>query len=224
MPSDPDRAYASLGNYVFNKDVLVDALEKVQGDNQHDFGKHVIPGLLDTGKIFAYDFSQNSIPGSMPFEEQGYWRDVGTIPAFFEANMDMLGEQPRFELHNAQWPIHPASYNGPAAKILNGDIQNSIISEGVLIKGARIVNSVIRRDVTIEEDVTVEDSIIMDHTVLKKGCRLKRVIVDKFNVLAEGERIGFSLDTDRLHCACHRDPSGISIIPKGERMSKRPPW
>jgi glucose-1-phosphate adenylyltransferase len=102
--------------------------------------------------------------------------------------------------------------------------RNSFIAEGVVVRDARIVNSVIRRDVTIEDDVLVEDSIVMDHTVLKRGCRLKRVIVDKFNVLAEGERIGFGPDADRLQCACHRDPSGISVVPKGERLMKRPPW
>jgi len=138
--------------------------------------------------------------------------------------MDMLGKEPLFELHNKQWPIHPAEYEGPAAKIMQGDIRNSFIAEGVVIGSARIVNSVIRRDVFIEDDVIVEDCIIMDHSVVKKGCRLKRVIVDKFNILAEGEKIGIHPKEDRLHCACHRDPSGISIIPKGERMLKRPPW
>jgi len=224
LPNDPSRAYASLGNYIFNKDVLIDALEKAQGTNQNDFGKHIIPGLIGTRTVFAYDFSTSVIPGSLPYEEKGYWRDVGTIPAFFDAHMDMLGEHPLFELQNKRWPIHPAEYQGPAAKILKGDIQNSFIAEGVVIRDARIVNSVIRRDVMIEHDVVVEECIIMDHTVIRKGCRLKRVIVDKFNVLAEGERIGFGPDADRLQCACHRDPSGISIVPKGERLMKRPPW
>lgn len=224
MPNDPDRAYASLGNYIFNREVLIDALDRAQDEGQHDFGRHIIPGLIDGHGVYAYDFATNVIPGSMVYEEQGYWRDVGTIPAFFESNMDMLGEQPRFELHNAQWPIHPTSYDGPAAKVLKGDIRNSIISEGVVIRDARVVNSVLRRDVAIEDDVVVEDSIIMDHTILRKGCRLRRVIVDKFNTLAEGERIGFDPDADRLHCACHRDPSGIAVIPKGERMKKRPRW
>jgi len=224
MADDPQRAYASMGNYIFNKEVLLDALVKGQEKDQHDFGTHLLPDLVDTGKVFAYDFAANIIPGFMPYEEQGYWRDVGTIPAFFDAHMDMLGERPKFELHNRQWPIHPSEYQGPSAKILKGDIQNSFISEGALIKDARIVNSVIRRDVVVEEDVVIEDCIIMDHSVIKKGCRLKRVIVDKFNELAEGERIGFGPDADRLHCACHRDPSGISIIPKGERLMKRPPW
>ncbi len=224
MADDPHRAYVSMGNYVFNTDVLIDALVRGQQKNQHDFGSHLLPDLVPTGKVFAYDFASNVIPGASPFEEQGYWRDVGTIPAYFNAHMDMLGRRPLFALHNKLWPIHPAEYQGPAAMILEGDIRNSFIAEGVIVENARIVNSVIRRDVAIESDVVIEDSIIMDHCVIRTGCRLKRVIVDKFNVLDEGEQIGFDPDTDQLHCACYRDPSGIAIIPKGERMTKRPPW
>jgi glucose-1-phosphate adenylyltransferase len=224
MSDDQARAYVSMGNYIFNKDVLLNSLVKGQEKDQHDFGSHLLPDLVDTGKAFAYDFAANIIPGVQSSEEQGYWRDVGTIPAYFDAHMDMLGEQPKFELHNKLWPIHPSEYQGPSAKILKGDIRNSFLSEGVLIKDARLINSVIRRDVVIEEDVVIEDCIVMDHSVIRKGCRLKRVIVDKFNELAEGEQIGFGPDADRLHCACHRHPSGISIIPKGERLMKRPPW
>ncbi len=224
MADDPKRAYVSMGNYIFNKDVLMEALIRSQDKNQHDFGRHIIPDLVNTGNVFAYDFSSNMIPGSQAYEEKGYWRDVGSIPVFFDAHMDMLGKEPLFELHNKQWPIHPAEYEGPAAKIMQGEIRNSFIAEGVVIGDAKVVNSVIRRDVIIEDDVVVENCIIMDHSVVKKGCRLKKVIVDKFNVLAEGEQIGIHPKQDRLHCACHRDPSGIAIIPKGERMLKRPPW
>ncbi len=224
MADDPKRAYVSMGNYIFNKDVLMEALIRSQDKNQHDFGRHIIPDLVNAGNVFAYDFSSNIIPGSQAYEEKGYWRDVGSIPVFFDAHLDMLGKEPLFELHNKQWPIHPAEYEGPAAKIMHGDIRNSFIAEGVVIGSAKVVNSVIRRDVIIEDDVVVESCIIMDHSVVKKGCRLKRVIVDKFNVLAEGEQIGIDPKEDRLHCACHRDPSGIAIIPKGERMLKRPPW
>ncbi len=224
MTDDPGRAYVSMGNYIFNRDVLLEALDRGQRKNQHDFGTHLLPDLVGSGKVFAYDFAANVIPGLLPYEERGYWRDVGTIPAFFAAHMDMLGARPAFELHNKQWPIHPAEYAGPAAKIMEGDIRNSYIAEGVVIGRARIVNSVIRRDVTIEDDAVVEDSIIMDHSVISKGCRLRKVIVDKSNVLAENERIGYSAEEDLLSCACHRDPSGIAVIPKGERMTIRPPW
>jgi glucose-1-phosphate adenylyltransferase len=221
LPDDPSRVYASMGNYIFSKDALIDSLRKGQERKQHDFGAHVIPGLLGTGKVFAYDFAENVIPGTMPYEERGYWRDVGTLSSYFDANLDMLGEDPRFELRNRLWPIHPPQYDGPAAKIIAGDIRNSVVSEGVVIKGARIVNSTIRKNVIIEEGVSVEDCIIMDHTVLQKGCRLRRVIVDKFNTIAEGERIGFDNEKDRNFCGCYLDASGLAVIAKGERLMKR---
>ncbi|OGW39435.1 MAG: glucose-1-phosphate adenylyltransferase [Nitrospirae bacterium RBG_13_39_12] len=216
MPNDPSHAYVSMGNYIFNTDILLEALAKAQRKKQHDFGAHVIPGLVETEKVFAYDFATNKIPGTMPYEEEGYWRDVGTIPAFFEANMDMLGESPLFELDNKLWPIHPSGYEGPATKILRGDIRNSIIAEGTVIHKAKIRNSIIRSDVTIENDVSVEDCIIMDNAVLKKGCKLRKVIVDKLNVIDEGEEIGFEPEKDRFRC--HIDSSGIALIPRGGKL------
>ncbi|MEW6116556.1 MAG: glucose-1-phosphate adenylyltransferase [Nitrospirota bacterium] len=218
MPGDHERAYVSMGNYLFNTGVLLDALARAQRKKQHDFGAHVIPGLLETGKIFAYDFATNSIPGTMPYEEEGYWRDVGTITAFFDAHMDMLGEAPVFQLYNRLWPIHPSLYEGPATRILKGDIRNSIISDGTIIHRAKVRNSVIRTGVTIESDVTIEDCIIMDDVVLKEGCRLKRVIVDKLNVIKEKEQIGFDIERDRFHC--HIDPSGIRVVPKAGMLLK----
>ncbi len=221
LPDDPTRVYASMGNYIFSKQVLIDSLLKSQEHKHHDFGAHIIPGLLETQKVFAYDFAENQIPGAMPYEERGYWRDVGTLSAYFNAHRDMLGPTPRFELRNKAWPIHPPQYDGPAAKIIAGDIRNSVIAEGVVINGATIVNSTIRKNVIIEEDVSIEDCIIMDHTVLKKGCRLRRVIVDKFNTIAEGERIGFDPESDRNFCGCYLDQSGMAVIAKGERLMKR---
>jgi glucose-1-phosphate adenylyltransferase len=216
MPGAPDRALVSMGNYLFSREVLFEALQ-CGADNQHDFGKHVLPSLIGSGKVFAYDFATNVVPGTKPFEERGYWRDVGTIPAFFQAHMDMLGEMPVFDLHNKQWPIHPGRYEGPAASILKAEIENSVISEGAIIRNAKIVHSIIRSDVVIEDGAIVEESIIMDHTVIKKGCRLKRVIVDKFNVIAEGTSIGFDAEADRRAGAYHFDGSGIVVVPKAER-------
>lgn len=221
MPDDPSRVYASMGNYIFSRQVLVDSLIKGQERKQHDFGAHVIPGLLESGKVFAYDFAENVIPGSQPYEEKGYWRDVGTLSAYFDAHFDLLGEEPKFELQNRRWPIHPPQYDGPAAKILGGDIRNSVIAEGVVIKGARIVDSTIRKNVMIEEGVSVEDCIIMDHTILQKGCRLRKVIVDKFNTIGPGEEIGFDREKDKNYCGCFIDPSGLAVISKGERLMKR---
>lgn len=221
MPGDPSRVYASMGNYIFSRQVLIDVLMKGQDRKQHDFGNHIIPGMVDTGKVFAYDFGENVIPGVKSYEEQGYWRDVGTIPAYYEATMDMLGDYPKLELRNRQWPIHPPQYDGPAAKILSGEIRNSVIAEGVVINGARIVNSIIRKNVVIEEGASVEDSIIMDHTELQEGCRLRKVIVDKFNTIGAGEEIGIDREKDQAYCGCHLDASGIAVISKGERLMKR---
>ncbi len=220
MPDDPTRAYVSMGNYIFNKGVLLDALARAQRKKQHDFGAHVIPDLVDTGKVFAYDFATNIIPGTMDHEEKGYWRDVGTISAYFDAHMDMLGESPLFEVDNRLWPIHPSGYEGPAVRILRGDIRNSMIAEGTVIRKARIRNSIIRSGVVIEDNVSIEDCIVMNHAVIKKGCSLRRVIVDKLNIINEGERIGFDPDKDRFRC--HIDPSGIAIIPRGGRLMRKP--
>jgi len=218
MPDNRDLAYVSMGNYLFNRDVLLDALAKSQRKKQHDFGAHVIPDLVHSGKVFAYDFGTNIIPDTKPYEEKGYWRDVGTIASFFEAHMDMLGKSPRFELNNRFWPIHSSGDRGAAAKVLRGEITNSIISEGTTIYDARIKNSIIRSNVIVEEDVSVEDCIILDHSVLKRGCKLRKVIVDKLNVIKENEQIGFNPEKD--HFRCHIDPSGIAILPREGRPIK----
>jgi glucose-1-phosphate adenylyltransferase len=218
IPDDPAHAYVSMGNYIFNKEVLCDALAKAQRKKQHDFGAHVIPGLIETKKVFAYDFASNIIPGTMPYEEKGYWRDVGNIKAYFEANVDMLGETPLFDLNNALWPILPSGYEGPSTKILRGDIRNCVIADGSIIHRAKIRNSIIRSGIVIEDDVSVEDCIIMDQVVLKKGCSLRKVIVDKLNMIQEGEKFGFEPDKDRFRC--HIDSSGIAIIPKRGRPIK----
>lgn len=218
MPTDPTRAYVSMGNYVFSRDVLLTSLADAERKNQHDFGAHVIPSLVGNGTVFAYDFATNVIPGTTAYEEPGYWRDVGSIPAYFEAHRDLLGEKPKFELDNSSWPIHTSGGYGPAAKFLRADIRNSIIADGVVIKKAKIRNSVIRSGVLIEDNVVVEDSIVMDKVVLRRNSRIKRVIIDKLNVIDEGEEIGFDPEADRFKC--HIDASGIAIVPKAGRKRK----
>jgi glucose-1-phosphate adenylyltransferase len=218
IPDDPDRAYVSMGNYIFDRQILVEGLAKAQRKKQHDFGAHVIPEMVKTRKVFAYDFATNVIPGEMPYEEKGYWRDVGNIAAYFDAHMDLLGSSPRFDIYNRFWPIHPSGYEGPPTKIIKGDIRNSIIAEGTVIRSAKIKNSVIRAGCMIEDGVTVEDCLIMEQTVVKKGASLKRVIIDKHNVIEEGARIGFDPDKDRFRC--HIDASGIAIIPRSSKLMK----
>ncbi|MBI4838432.1 MAG: glucose-1-phosphate adenylyltransferase [Nitrospirae bacterium] len=218
IPNDSKHAYCSMGNYLFNTDVLIDALVDAQKNKQHDFGAYVIPSLVKTKQLFAYNFSNNIIKGIKPYEEKGYWRDVGTIKAYWEAHQDLLGEKPVFDLNNELWPIRPSYSKMPPAKILSGEIVNSMISSGALIKNATIINSLLRRGVTVEDGVEVRDSIIMDRVTLKKGCRLNKVIVDCCNVIEEGVHIGAG--SKEHYMRAHLDPSGITVIASEMQSAK----
>jgi len=218
MPEDPEKAYVSMGNYIFNKDALLTALANAQRKKQHDFGAHVLPDLVETRRLFAYDFAENKVPGIKPYEEIGYWRDVGTIEAFYKAHMDMLGKRPLFELNNPNWPIFSGGFEGPAAKILKGNIQNSIIASGCIIHRAKIINSIIRSNVVIGDGSVIEDSIVMDNVIIGKDCRLKHVIIDKLNIIEDNEEIGIDPLKDRFRC--HIDHSGIAIVPRSGRKMR----
>ncbi len=219
MPNDPTRAYCSMGNYIFSTDILIKGLMEAERKKEYDFGRHVIPNLLNQGeRLFAYDFAGNRISGFKSYEEEGYWRDVGTIKAFWEAHQDMLGEKPRFDIHNDLWPIRPSRNEMPATKIMGGEILNSIIAEGTVIQKAKIVNSVIRKGVVIEDGVAVRDSIIMDNVLLKKGCKLNRTIVDAYNIIEDGVHIGY--DSEKPYWRTKIDSSGISVIASDEKTAR----
>jgi len=219
MPGDSTRAYCSMGNYIFNADILIEGLIEAERNKEYDFGRHVIPNLLKKGRrLFAYDFAVNKVPGVRRYEEAGYWRDVGTIDAFWKAHQDMLGEKPAFEIHNELWPIRPSQNDLPATKIIGGEITNSIIAEGSVIHKARVINSVIRKGVTIEDGVEVRDSIIMDSVVLKKGCMLNKTIVDSYNVIEAGVKIGH--DSKEPYFRVAMDSSGISVVASEKQTGK----
>ncbi len=212
MPADPTKAYVSMGNYIFNSDFLVKVLTEAQERKFHDFGAHILPSLVGKARMYAYDFGTNQVPGTKPYEEKGYWRDVGTIKAYYEAHMDMLGEEPKFELDNRDWPIYPSGQKAPASKFLKVQIDDSIIAEGVRVQDATIRRSIVRTGVVIESGTVVEDSILMEGTTVQRGCHLKGVIVDKHNVIKAGTRIGFEPEEERF--GLHIDPSGIRVIPR----------
>ncbi|KKM67202.1 hypothetical protein LCGC14_1473510 [marine sediment metagenome] len=220
MPGDPTRSLVSMGNYIFSRDVLLESLARAESRKQDDFGKHIIPDLVDSGKVFAYDFESNRVPGLKPYEEPGYWRDVGTIKAFYDAHMDSLGEKPRFDLNNPDWPIFTGTDTGlSSARIFKGTIQNSLVSEGTQILGGKIKDSIIRSGVTVEPGAVIDGCVLMDGVVVKRGARLCRVIVDKNNVIEEKTEIGFDPEQDRF--LCHIDPSGIAVIPRGGKTKMR---
>jgi len=215
MPGDATRAYASMGNYLFGRDVLVEALvEDARRSTDHDFGRTIIPELLQQRAVFAYNFLDNVVPGVQPYEERGYWRDVGTIGAYWQAHMDLLGPRPALNLDNARWPILTAPHPGPSARVLEGEIRDALIGEGSLIDGGVVHRSILGRGVRVMRGAVVEESIIMDRTVVSEETVLRRTIVDRFNVVPPGTRIGEDAEADRLRY--HVDPSGLVVLPRGQ--------
>ena len=216
MPTDPTRAYASMGNYLFSTEALLAVLsDKTLGAGaEFDFGKSVLPVIYKKMRTYAYDFALNILPGLKSHEEKAYWRDVGTIESFYQSHMDILGEFPRFDLNNHRWPIHSERHDGPPARILDGRLLNSVIGDGSLIEKSSITNSILGRGVEIEEGAIIEDSIIMDFCRIGKGSRLKRVIVDRFNTVAAQSVIGYDREKDsQLYFV---DSSGLVVIPRGK--------
>jgi glucose-1-phosphate adenylyltransferase len=191
MPQDPTRAFSSMGNYLFRTDLLIRLLERdASRPGSHDFGRNILPDIVGTQRVMAYDFLQNEVPGVQPHEEPGYWRDVGTLEAYWQANMDLLGERPLFDLRNGEWPILAGTY----------------------IVEAQIRRSVIGRGVRIEPGAVVEDCVILDGVRIGANCRLRRVIADRFSTVPADRNIGYDLSEAREHF--HVSPSGLVVIPK----------
>ena len=216
IPGLPGRALVSMGNYIFKRQPLVESLlADARRSTDHDFGRSIIPEMVETGRVYAYDFEANEVPGVKPYEEQGYWRDVGTIEAYWESHMDLLGESPRFDLDNNAWPIRTGVHPGPPARFIGSDIDNGQVGEGSLIKRAIVRNSILGRSVWVNEGAVIEDSIVMDHTTVGKGARLRRAIVDRYNIIPSDTEIGYDAEEDRRRY--HVDRSGIVVVPRGGR-------
>lgn len=213
MPDDPGRAYASMGNYLFTAGALVRALREAHRRGDTDFGQHVLPRLLANHRVFAYDFTRNVIPGLKTHEEPAYWRDVGTIDAYFEAHRDTLGAEPRLDLFNPQWPIYSSNYQGPVARVISGEIDNCLLGTATEIHNARLRNSIIRREAVVEDNAEIEDCIIMDYVRVRRGSCLRRTIVDRHNLIERNSRIGFDPEADRRSYTV--SPSGVVVVPRG---------
>ncbi len=223
MPGNAARSYASMGNYLFRTDVLIEALQEAKERGEKDFGRDVLPRMIRSHRVYAYDFATSRVPGLRPYEEPAYWRDVGTLDAYYDANMDTLGLQPRINLFNWRWPILSRDYQGPVASIVKAEIANSDIAAGTLLHDVKVSNSIIRREVVLEEGAEIEDSIIMDYSIVRRGARIRRAIVDRYNVVGEGDRIGFDLAADRARH--HVTDSGIVVVPKAPfRADTRRYW
>jgi glucose-1-phosphate adenylyltransferase len=217
IPGKKDLIYASMGNYIFNPKILTEALEQdSHSDTSHDFGKDIIPSLIRSKNVYAYDFSHNNIPGVRRYEEKGYWRDVGTIDSFFEAHMDLLGPKPKLDLANGQWPIYGSTLHCPPAKVNDSTITNSLISEGCVIEKVKIENSVLGRQVVVDEGVEIKDCVIMDFAHIKKNSKIKKTVIDRFNTVEPNSSIGADSKKDKeKHFVSKR---GVTVVKRGPRQ------
>ena len=221
IPGRPNEAFASMGNYLFNKAVLIELLYEDAADveSSHDFGKDILPRIFNKSRVFAYDFRRNHIPG-LTKKEIGYWRDVGTIKAFWEANMDLRNVKPEFNLYNKKWPIKTANYGTPPAKFVfnedgrRGQAIDSIVAEGSIISGGIVQKSVIGRDVSIDSGAVVINSLLMDRVKIGKNCKINMAIIDKDVEVPPGTTLGYDLEQDKNRFFVD-DESNIIVIPKG---------
>ena len=223
IPGQPEWALISMGNYVFETKLLLDALEGDASNRQssHDFGSDILPRLVREGrKVYAYDFRKNRIPTALKGEEPSYWRDVGTIEAYYEANMDVKTVDPSLNLYNRSWPIRTVAYSDAPAKFVfdeegrRGMALNSVVSEGSIISGSLVRDSVIGRNVRIHSFCLIEDTIIMNRVEIGRRCQIRRAIIDKNVYIPPETKIGCAADEDRKRYFV--SDSGIVVIAREE--------
>lgn len=199
MPGQPGMALASMGIYVFEMDVLLRALEDdaANPESHHDFGKDIIPALIGTGRVFSYAFYDENKKAAK------YWRDVGTLDAYFEANMDLCQVNPEFNLYDPEWPLRTYMPQAPPAKFVfaedwrRGEALDSVISQGCIVSGSRIHGSILCPNVRVHSFCTIEQSILMPGVRVGRHAQIRRAIVDRDVIIPRGGRIGFDLEEDR---------------------------
>jgi glucose-1-phosphate adenylyltransferase len=217
IPGRPGWCLASMGNYVFHGEVLKEELKRdAEDDNSsHDFGKDILPWMTSNHDVYAYDFHRNLVPGEKE-QNRGYWRDVGTIEAYYEANIDLRSVEPLLNLYNPEWPLRTAEYHEGPTKFTfdedgrRGEALNSIICEGCILAGGRVADSVLGRRVFVDNGARIEESVVMDNCHIGPGARVRRAILDKNAVIPAGEQIGYDLEKDRDRY--HVSETGIVVV------------
>ena len=225
IPGRPDMCLASMGNYIFETEVLTDEVKRdaLDSNSSHDFGKNIIPKMLNDGRrIYVYDFSQNEYTG-MSASERGYWRDVGSIDSYWQANMDLLNYQPELNLYCTDWPLRTYNYNFPPAKFIweeedrVGMATNSMVSEGCIISGGSISRCILSPLVIINSFANVTDSILMENVNVGRYCEIKKAIIDKNVTIPPYTKIGFDIEEDKNR-GFLVSQGGITVVPKGAKL------
>jgi glucose-1-phosphate adenylyltransferase len=222
-PKNSNKCHASMGIYCFNRELLIQALiaDAEDPNSSHDFGRDVVPRLIDTHRIFAFNFVDENQ------KDAQYWRDIGTIEAYYEANMDLVAVAPVFNLYDQHWPIRTYQRQYPPAKFVfaqegrrMGIAVDSIVSMGSIVSGGRVTNSILSPDVRINSYTEVEDSILFSHVNIGRYSRIRRAIIDRQIQVPEGTEIGFNLEEDRKKY--HVTDTGIVVVVPEQRMFEEP--
>jgi glucose-1-phosphate adenylyltransferase len=219
LPDAPDQVFASMGNYVFTTDVLLDALRRDSADesSRHDMGGDIVPMLTEAGRAEVYDFRDNDVPG-VDDRERGYWRDVGTLDAYYDAHQDLISVTPVFNLYNRDWPILTNPGILPPAKVVNGgSVPDSLISPGVIVSGSQVRGSVLSPGVRVHDGSWVDGSVLAHGAVIGPGAVVRRAILDKNIVVGAGVRIGVDREHDLARGATI-SAGGITVYGKGLRI------
>lgn len=222
MPGNKSNSLCSMGIYIFKAEVLADAVTRdaANESSTHDFGKDILPALFHKKKIMAYNFMDNPVPGTTQ-HERGYWRDVGSIDAYWKASMDLVSVSPVFNLYNHAWPIKTARDMHPPAKFVFADERHerigmatdSLVCDGVIISGGKINRSIISPAVRINSFANIDESIILDHVNIGRHAKIRRAIIDKEAIISPNTTIGFDPEEDRKRF--YVSPEGIVVVAKG---------
>lgn len=217
IPGDPNLVYASMGNYIFSAETLLDELktDAANPDSIHDFGRNILPSMVNRSELYAYNFQTNRIPGD-PDDQTPYWRDVGTIESYYDASMDLRAVSPALNLYNRQWTLRTAGYSDAPAKFIfdeqgrRGQAIDSIVAGGSILSGGMARGSVLGRNVRVHSGAVVEDSVLFDNCNIGRRARVRRAILDKNVQVPEGATIGFDIDRDRQ--LYHVTETGIVVV------------